>query len=75
MEKIDGRSGALKRLARDARQTSALAADSHVEAFISLFSKFCDGDIFAHLYATADVHTYLAHDVDFRLDDVLLEFV
>ena len=75
VQEIDGRGGAGQILAGDAGQFAALAADSHVEALVSLISKLLYGNVFANLHTSTDFHTDFAHDVDFGFDDLLVEFI
>ena len=75
MQEIDGGSGAFQLVARNTRQTAALATDSYVEALIALFAQLGNGDIFADLHAGLDLHAYLAHNINLCLDDFLVEFI
>ena len=75
MKEVDGGDGAGKCFTRNAGQFASLATDSHIEAFIALLSQLLYGDVFADLHTRANLHSDLAHDVDFGLDDVFIQFV
>ena len=75
VEEVDGRGRAGERLARDAGQLAALAADGHVEALVALLAQAGDRDVLADLHAALDVDADLLHDVDLGLDDVLLQLI
>ena len=75
VQEVDSGDGARECFTRDAGQFASLAADGHIETLVALFAELFYGDVLADLHARANLHTDLAHDVDFGLDDVLIQFV
>ena len=75
VQKVDGGGGAGQRFPGDAGQAPSLAADGHVKALVPLLAQLGDGDVLAHLHTGANLYANLAHDVNLRLDDVLLQFI
>ena len=74
-QEIDGGGCTLQGLSWDARQFASLAADGHIEAFITLLAELLYGDVLADFHTSANLHTNLAHDVDFGLDDIFIQFI
>ncbi len=75
VKEIDGSGGAGESLAGDTGQTSALAADSHVEALVAFFPQAGDSHILPHLDSATYVHPDLTHNINLRLYHVLLQFI
>ena len=72
MQELDCCGATFQVLSFDTRQTTALAADCHIETFVALFAQLGDSNIFAHFYAALDFHAYLAHDIYLCVNDVFL---
>ena len=75
VEEINGRSCARESLSGNARQASALAADGDIEAFIAFLAKAFDCHILPYFDAALYIHADLAHDIDFGLDYILIQFI
>ena len=75
MEEIDGRRNTLQVFTRNARKSSALAADGHIECLVAFFTQLVESNVLADFNACPDLHADFFHNVDFSVYDILLKLV